>query len=57
MKKIELIRTNQAYFEDFITRATHHSNRMEGNTLSMAETYAIIFNREDVKITAQPREF
>lgn len=52
-----IIKSNQNYFEDFITRATHHSNGIEGNTLSMAETYAIIFNKDDVKITAQPREF
>lgn len=53
----EFIKYNQAYFEDFITRATHHSNGIEGNTLSMAETYAIIFNKNDVKVNAEPREF
>lgn len=57
MEIIEIIKSNQTYFEDFITRTTHHSNGIEGNTLSMAETYAILFNRSDVKVTAQPREF
>lgn len=56
MNFIDFIHSNQAYFEDFITRATHHSNGLEGNTLSMADTYSIIFNRPDVVITASPRE-
>lgn len=47
---------NRDYFEDLITRATYHSNGLEGNTLSMAETYAIIFNQPNVKVTAEPRE-
>lgn len=54
---IEFILNNQEYFEDFTTRATHHSNGIEGNTLSMAETYAIMFNKNDVKINTEPREF
>lgn len=53
----KLIKNNQNYFEDFITRATHHSNGIEGSILSMAETYAIIFNQKDVKINVEPREF
>lgn len=47
---------NQEYFEDFITRSTYHSNSIEGNTLSYGETYALLFNKEDFKIHAQPRE-
>lgn len=53
----KFIITNNDYFEDFTTRATHHSNGIEGSTLSMAETYAIIFNKNDVKVNAEPREF
>lgn len=53
----DLILNNQEYFEDFITRATHHSNGIEGNTLSISETYAIIFNQKNIKISAEPREF
>lgn len=53
----EFIKNNQEYFEDFTTRATHHSNGIEGSTLSMAETYAIIFNQKDVKVNSEPREF
>lgn len=57
MNILNFIKSNQEYFEDFITRATHHSNGIEGSTLSMAETYAIIFNQKDVKINSEPREF
>lgn len=52
----EFILSNRDYFEDFITRSTHQSNAIEGNTLSYAETYAILFNDNSLKITAQPRE-
>lgn len=50
------IQSNQSYFEDFITRATHHSNGLEGNTLSMAETYALIFTQTGVTVKGEPRE-
>lgn len=56
MSLIEFILSNHDYFEDFITRSTHQSNAIEGNTLSYAETYAILFNDNSLKITAQPRE-
>lgn len=56
MKMIEFIRSNRAYFEDFITRNIYHSNRIEGSTLSYAETYAIVFNDNSFKISAEPRE-
>ena len=52
----DFIKTNQSYFEDFITRSTYHSNAIEGNTLSYADTYAIVFNDNSFKINAQPRE-
>ena len=52
----DYIFNNQAYFEDFITRSTYHSNAIEGNTLSYAETYAILFNDNDFKVSAKPRE-
>lgn len=44
------------YFEDFVTRSTYHSNKIEGNTLSYAETYAILFNDNKFSINARPRE-
>lgn len=56
MNIIEFIKTHRDYFEDFITRSTYNSNRIEGNTLSYAETYAILFNDNSFKVTAQPRE-
>ena len=36
------MRRNREYFEDFITHSTYHSNAIEGSTLSLAETYAIL---------------
>lgn len=56
MKLIEFIRANQGYFEDFVTRSIYHSNRIEGSTLSYAETYAIVFNDNSFKVNAAPRE-
>jgi len=53
---IDFIKSNQAYFEDYITRSTYHSNGIEGNTLSYAETYAILFNDNSLKISSSPRE-
>ena len=47
---------NQDYYENFITRSTYHSNSIEGNTLTYADTYAIIFNDNSFKVSAQPRE-
>lgn len=56
MNYLDFIKSNQNYFEDFITRSTYHTNSIEGSTLSYAETYAIIFNDNSFKINAQPRE-
>lgn len=50
------IRRNNPYFEDFITRSVYHSNAIEGNTLSYAETYSIIFNDNSMTVTGTPRE-
>lgn len=56
MNMIDFIRSNQGYFEDFITRNVYHSNRIEGSTLSYADTYAIVFNDNSFKVNAAPRE-
>ena len=54
---IEFITKNNSYFEDFITRSTYHSNAIEGNTLTYAETYALLFNDNNFKINKKtPRE-
>lgn len=50
------IRRNNPYFEDFVTRSIYNSNAIEGSTISYAETYAIVFNQNDMKISAKPRE-
>ncbi len=47
---------NQSYYENFITRSTYHTNSIEGNTLTYADTYAIIFNDNTFKVSAKPRE-
>lgn len=41
---VNIIKRNNPYFEDYITRSVYHSNAIEGNTLSYYETYQIIFN-------------
>lgn len=53
---VSFIRSNRPYFENFITRSTYNTNRIEGNTLSFAETYALIFNDNSFEVTATPRE-
>lgn len=52
----DFIKGSQDYFEDFITRSTYHSNAIEGNTMSYAETYAILFNDNEFEVSAKPRE-
>lgn len=44
MDALQFTRDHQAYFEDYVTRSTYHSNAIEGSTLSFAETYAILWN-------------
>ena len=48
---------NQDYYENFITRSVKSSNAIEGNTLSYAETYSIIFVDESLPLqNINPRE-
>lgn len=57
MSIIEFITSNVKYVEDFVTRSTYHSNAIEGNTLTYAETYAILYNDNSFKIDGkEPRE-
>ena len=56
MDPVAFMRGNRAYFEDFVTRSTYHSNAIEGSTLSYAETYAILWNDNSLKVTATARE-
>ena len=55
MDAVAFMRGNRAYFEDFITRSTYHSNAIEGSTLSYAETYAILWNDNSLQVTATAR--
>ena len=51
------ILNNKDYLEDLITRSTYHSNAIEGNTLTYAETYAILYNDNSFQINGkEPRE-
>lgn len=55
---LQKIKRNKPYFEDFITRSVFNSNRIEGSTLSLPETYSIIFdnkNKIEVKTTERER--
>ena len=56
MDAVAFMRGNRAYFEDFMTRSTYHSNAIEGSTLSYAETYAILWNDNSLQVTATARE-
>lgn len=57
MTILEFILNNKQYLEDLITRSTYHSNAIEGNTLTYAETYAILYNDNSFKIEGkEPRE-
>lgn len=56
MNIIEFIKSNNDYFQDYITRSTYHSNGIEGSTLSYAETYAVLFNDNSFKVEASPGE-
>lgn len=53
----EAIAKSQEYYENFITRSVHNSNKIEGSTLSYVETYAIIFNDNAFSLSdIKPRE-
>ena len=52
----KFIKSNPEYLKDFITRSTYHSNAIEGNTLTYAETYAVIYNDNSFVIKKEPRE-
>ena len=57
MTILEFVLNNKDYLEDLITRSTYHSNAIEGNTLTYAETYAILYNDNSFKIEGkEPRE-
>ena len=56
MTPFDFMLSDREYFEDFVTRATYHSNAIEGSTLSYAETYAILWNDNSLKIRATARE-
>lgn len=47
----------QEYFENFMIRSIKNSNAIEGNTLSYAETYSIVFNDESLPLqNVNPKE-
>ena len=56
MNTLLFMQEHPEYFEDFVTRSTYHSNAIEGSTLSYAETYAILWNDNSLRVTATARE-
>ena len=57
MNFIETIINHRFVYEDFVTRSTYHSNAIEGSTLSVNETYALLFDNNYCKIeSVTPRE-
>lgn len=57
MDILQFILNTETYLQDLITRSTYHSNAIEGNTLTYAETYAILYNDNSFKIEGkEPRE-
>ena len=56
MNYIDLIRNNEAYRQDLLTRLIYHSNKIEGTTLTLGETEAILWEK-DVPVKATAREF
>lgn len=54
---IDVIKRNDPYFEEYITRSVYHSNAIEGNTLPYYETYQVLFNcSSDEKISSVKTE-
>ena len=53
---IDLIRESDAYYKDLVTRSIYHSNAIEGNSLTLDEVYAILFEPNYV-CTALHKEF
>lgn len=57
MNKFQKAIKNQNYYENFITRSIKCSNAIEGNTLSYAETYSIVFVDDSLLLkNVKPRE-
>lgn len=56
MKIIEVLNGNQAYLEDFITRAVYNSNALEGSTLTRNETYALNFDSNHCNVNGNAKD-
>lgn len=56
MEVLEILKNNQAYLEDFITRVVYNSNAIEGSTLTKNETYALTFDSNHCPINANAKE-
>ena len=53
---IDFIKNNEEYRQDLLTRLIYHSNKIEGTTLTLGETDAILWDK-DVPVKATAREF
>lgn len=56
MNAHDYMRIDRDYFEDFVSRSTYNSNAIEGNTLTLAETYAIQWCDDSMVIKATAGE-
>ena len=45
------ILTNKEYFKDFVTKFTFASNSIDGNSLSQEDTFTLLFNENNKKIS------
>lgn len=52
----EMLKNNQSYLEDFVTRVVYNSNAIEGSTLTRNETYALTFDSNHCPINANAKE-
>lgn len=56
MNPYKFMQACRPYFEDYVTRSTYHSSAIEGNTISLPETYEILWNKDTMRISATSRE-
>ncbi len=56
MEVLNILKNNQAYLEDFVTRVVYNSNAIEGSTLTKNETYALTFDSNHCPINANAKE-
>ncbi len=56
MELLEYLSNDRKYYRDVLLRMTYNTNAIEGNTLSIVETYDVLFNLSKSKMKLDPRE-